>query len=177
MRQLVGLSCVVCGKAVTSILEGRFCRSCSCPVHNQCARLAVERGIVAGCSDCGATPEQVQAEKALDDLMHAASGPQTWGDVFWCAIDTCLAAPGLFLSGLVAIFLIVACVVIVISSSLSGRLPESIYGLAVFGIVLLTLKLAVLGFLFYPVWRRVLARREAEILETQVRDYSEQRAR
>jgi hypothetical protein len=54
----------MCGKPVRSIIEGRFCAECGCPVHMKCMR-PVEPS-VAGCLVCGAKPEQALRELQLD---------------------------------------------------------------------------------------------------------------
>jgi hypothetical protein len=63
MRQLVGLPCAICEKAVGSIVDAHFCTACGCPVHNKCVQS--NRGTIgSGCSLCGAKPEYVQRELA-----------------------------------------------------------------------------------------------------------------
>lgn len=66
MRQLVGLKCVICSKTVGSIVDGRFCTSCGCPVHLKCVRIAPLNAPVGTCMDCGATADAVDREQALD---------------------------------------------------------------------------------------------------------------
>jgi hypothetical protein len=66
MRQLVGLLCVLCGKPVGSIVEGRFCPGCGCPVHDQCILPAEGRAPeYAGCRHCGAQSDAVEREQDL----------------------------------------------------------------------------------------------------------------
>jgi hypothetical protein len=65
MRQLVGLSCVLCQKSIPSVVEGRFCDACHCPVHVQCARRGLATAQAPGCTTCGATAEDVAHQKQL----------------------------------------------------------------------------------------------------------------
>lgn len=65
MRQLAGLACVFCEKPIGSMMDGRFCTSCGCPVHTHCTRPAENAERFPGCSVCGATVEHVQREQGL----------------------------------------------------------------------------------------------------------------
>jgi hypothetical protein len=47
--QLVGQKCARCGERISCDLDGRFCRACGAPVHDQCAR----PGEGPGCPACG----------------------------------------------------------------------------------------------------------------------------
>lgn len=52
MLQLVGQICALCEKPIVSILDGDFCPSCTCPVHNGCR---IARANQPGCcATCGA---------------------------------------------------------------------------------------------------------------------------
>jgi hypothetical protein len=64
MRQLVGLTCVLCRKSIGSIVDGRFCDSCRCPVHVRCTDAVRDSGQAKSCSACGATHEDIAQEKA-----------------------------------------------------------------------------------------------------------------
>ena len=48
--QLVGQACARCGERISCDRDGRFCRGCGAPVHDQCARPSEG----AGCPACGA---------------------------------------------------------------------------------------------------------------------------
>lgn len=75
MRQLVGLSCVLCGKSIGSIVDGRFCQSCGCPIHAKCARSLPGGDPAQGCAACGAKADVVQREKTLhreEERQHQA---------------------------------------------------------------------------------------------------------
>jgi hypothetical protein len=52
--QLVGQQCAGCGKELSSILDGKFCRDCSRPVHNKCVRVSFD-GDLQCCPGCVAT--------------------------------------------------------------------------------------------------------------------------
>jgi hypothetical protein len=158
MRQLVGLSCVRCGKPVKSIIEGRFCDTCGCPVHAQCVRSVSDLDHASGCADCGATGEQVKFELALLQQDRAALGPQTWGEVLLGVIDTCLAAPRLALSGLTGILLFVMGVVsLILEATESVPANFAAGSMGVCAMIVASVKLLLLGYLLRPIWKRVVA--------------------
>ena len=65
MAQLVGSLCVHCQKRIGSIVEGRFCKSCTSPSHLKCQDLAVGQGIPQGnCPECGCDAAKI---KGLSD--------------------------------------------------------------------------------------------------------------
>lgn len=65
MRQLVGESCVLCRGRIDSVIEGRFCRQCGCPVHNTCVAQAIASPLEGRCTKCGSRQEDAQHEQAL----------------------------------------------------------------------------------------------------------------
>jgi hypothetical protein len=65
MRQLVGLSCVLCRERIGRDLDGRFCESCGCPVHTHCVRPAEGTGGEPRCATCGAATDRAQQEQSL----------------------------------------------------------------------------------------------------------------
>jgi hypothetical protein len=69
MSQLVGSTCVLCGKTIPSICDGGFCPSCGCPVHARCA--TGDPGRSDGCRTCGA-PIQIVREREQQQLAEAA---------------------------------------------------------------------------------------------------------
>jgi hypothetical protein len=90
MHQLAGLPCVRCGKLVQSITEGRFCVKCACPVHTRCLRSADHDEIAAGCSECGATPEQQERARTVprdeNPTVRATARFVKWLTVCACAV-------------------------------------------------------------------------------------------
>ncbi len=52
MLQLVGQKCVLCEKRIDSILEGKFCTACRCPIHLDCRKK--ESTEPDTCLSCGA---------------------------------------------------------------------------------------------------------------------------
>jgi hypothetical protein len=76
MRQIVGCSCVLCGKDIASIADGVFCRSCGCPVHADCLGT---RPPGAACETCGADAKAVarERERARQEPPPAASPAAT----------------------------------------------------------------------------------------------------
>ena len=50
MPQLVGKNCIHCGERISSVIDGRFCATCSAPVHDQC----ISANQPDRCSTCGA---------------------------------------------------------------------------------------------------------------------------
>jgi hypothetical protein len=79
MRQLVGLTCVICGKKIGSVTLGRFCPECGCPVHNNC--MIGGQGDLAepACSRCGAKSESILREKALHEQHRKETGVEVSG--------------------------------------------------------------------------------------------------
>jgi hypothetical protein len=61
VRQLVGLSCVMCRQTVESISEGRFCPDCGSPIHRECINPPQALEDDGTCPGCGATEQQVAA--------------------------------------------------------------------------------------------------------------------
>src|SRR5262245_59206608 len=41
MRQIVGRNCVICHERIPSTIDGQFCPTCGCPIHNRCRATAV----------------------------------------------------------------------------------------------------------------------------------------
>lgn len=54
MHQLVGCLCVHCNQRIGSIIDGRFCPNCACPVHNKCAQPTLVPSDPLACTSCGA---------------------------------------------------------------------------------------------------------------------------
>src|SRR5262249_40096036 len=82
---------------------------------------------------------------------------QTTGEWIWSIVDTCLAAPGLALSAIVAVVLLVTGIV-----TLTMDAPSSLESVAWFVIVAAVIKLLFLGFLFRMTWRRGIAETAAQ---------------
>jgi hypothetical protein len=74
MRQLVGLSCVLCGERIGSIIDGRFCESCGCPIHNKCVRPTGDADRDSRCATCGANREHATREQALHQEHQSLRG-------------------------------------------------------------------------------------------------------
>jgi hypothetical protein len=60
MRQLAGLLCVVCGRSVDSVVEGRFCDECGGAVHKECVQPEAARLDLSKCPACGGDPRLAQ---------------------------------------------------------------------------------------------------------------------
>ena len=65
MRQLVGQLCVICGKKIGSIVDGRFCSECGCPIHGKCAQPGATADETVRCPVCGAQKADMEREQAL----------------------------------------------------------------------------------------------------------------
>jgi hypothetical protein len=70
MRQLVGVTCVRREQRIGSIVEGRFCGECGCPVHNACVPPLPVRAAVGTCSACGAPTKYVEQEARQIGAVH-----------------------------------------------------------------------------------------------------------
>jgi hypothetical protein len=71
MLQLVGQKCLICQQKLESILEGRFCEQCGCPIHNTCSERPREQRAPDSCEQCG-TPRQIAVEhRAQWEKTHA----------------------------------------------------------------------------------------------------------
>ncbi|MBX9625150.1 MAG: hypothetical protein K2X82_15190 [Gemmataceae bacterium] len=85
MPQLVGMSCVVCGKRVSSELDARFCRSCGYPVHDACAVPPPEPGPARRCRTCGASSlvadRLVRERDEQEDAWRRAAPPPPPHDI------------------------------------------------------------------------------------------------
>ncbi len=67
MAQLVNSLCVLCQKRIGSIIEGRFCKSCTSPYHTKCRDAAISQGIPPGnCQECGCDPAQIKSVSELE---------------------------------------------------------------------------------------------------------------
>jgi hypothetical protein len=77
MRQLVGLSCVVCAERIGSVIDGQFCSACGCPVHATCAKPNPDAAREAKCPNCGASAERAEQERRL----HAQNAEERKGFV------------------------------------------------------------------------------------------------
>jgi hypothetical protein len=53
MAQLVGSICALCDKRISSILDGRFCKACGAPVHNECINPDLDAKDEDYCDLCG----------------------------------------------------------------------------------------------------------------------------
>jgi hypothetical protein len=62
MRQLVGSTCVRCGKRIGSIVEGGFCPECRAPVHFKCAQDTRPAPGLEHCPGCGAKTQAILAD-------------------------------------------------------------------------------------------------------------------
>ncbi len=91
MRQLVGLSCVLCGREIGSIVEGRFCPACGCPVHKNCAGRAADDRTAEGCPTCGAKPADVRREEKHErqEVRQNAQGVKR-RRVLWALVTSAL---------------------------------------------------------------------------------------
>lgn len=88
MRQLVGMICVHCRQRIPSVIDGRFCLSCGCPVHNDC----VPSPVIApegGCRVCGASAADASANAAgaAQDARDRAAAPKPWDAVGYAPFD------------------------------------------------------------------------------------------
>lgn len=59
--QLVGQTCVHCGKRIPSEIDGRFCETCGAPAHDACLR----PGAGTGCRTCGAAAGAAENERVV----------------------------------------------------------------------------------------------------------------
>lgn len=65
MRQLVDLSCALCGGRIGSVIDGRFCESCGCPVHMKCDSPAPATEQGPSCPACSARSALAEREQQL----------------------------------------------------------------------------------------------------------------
>jgi hypothetical protein len=79
MRQLVGRNCILCRGRISSVIDGRFCLACGCPVHNDCTTTPVTVP-VGGCRACGASGADAaeHAAGAAQDIRERAAAPKPW---------------------------------------------------------------------------------------------------
>lgn len=56
IEQLVGETCLVCSKRVSSVIDGRICSECGCAVHSPCMLPGTMDD--DHCSTCGGVPRQ-----------------------------------------------------------------------------------------------------------------------
>jgi len=98
MRQLVGLRCARCERAIPSIIDGRFCSECACPVHNRCAVPDPEK--LESCPICGSSVQAVaenrEEEKAdaktLELDVRFNNGARHIGMGFFCIVGSIFGA-------------------------------------------------------------------------------------
>ena len=77
MMQLIGLDCVLCSERISSVLDGKFCSTCGCPVHSRCAKADASRSGV--CAACGADEASIAAHRQRSQEEAAARVHQLRG--------------------------------------------------------------------------------------------------
>ncbi len=86
MRQLVGLLCVRCGERIGSIIDGKFCPSCGCPMHNRCLQPSgSDQANSSECPTCGAARRDVrrdQDSRSQEILRDKRESLRRWSLVF-----------------------------------------------------------------------------------------------
>jgi hypothetical protein len=94
VRQLVGLSCVMCRQTVESISEGRFCPECGSPIHLECINPPPTLEDDGTCPGCGASRQQMTAvplregrpvphEAAEASRQSGGAGSALYQEVAW----------------------------------------------------------------------------------------------
>ena len=83
MMQLVGLDCVLCSETISSVLDGKFCSTCGCPVHSRCTKPSANRS--GACAACGADAASIAShrersqEEAATEVRQLRAYHWTWG--------------------------------------------------------------------------------------------------
>ncbi len=87
MRQLVGLSCVLCHDRIGSIIDGRFCEACACPIHMTCAKPVGDADGESLCATCGAACSQSTREQSLhrEHQSNSVAPPTGRNPIVWVA--------------------------------------------------------------------------------------------
>ena len=145
MAQLVGQLCVLCHERIGSILDGQFCLSCGCPIHEACA-IARQR-LEGTCAACSApVVRTAPRHEVAEQRATAQSGPDS-NIVLRYVL-------GVLLFGGFVVFVTPTELAVVLS--LEGR-PGDPGGLMGFGITCVVLLLGLPGYFLFPSRRRLQA--------------------
>jgi hypothetical protein len=135
-RQLVGTSCIHCQTSLASVLDGKFCPRCSCPVHHECA--VPNSPDPALCPQCGADAQS----QALNRELAAKAVAQVRREEKGRAVN-------LALSIVVRTVAAGVCLLVAVVFFFLSALPLSGVVFEIAAVGLLVLALTLIGSLFY----------------------------
>ena len=97
-RQIAGMKCVHCDSNIFSVVDGKFCSECCCPLHTECFRPNSGRG--GACLVCGADVNSQAIHMALSARAIAQvrqSESVARSRIMFALVFRLIAAAGCFL--------------------------------------------------------------------------------